>query len=157
MEIKDRKTFRLSKPSVLKFIGDYLRLCLASGKVYLISVTEETRDKTRAQLRAIFGVWAKEVSERTGHTVDEIHKEWKHMFLVNVYRENPRGEEQLKWLDILGELEEMQRFDIVSKYMETIHLSWASVSQAKQYMERIEQHYISVGIPLPPIDRDAIK
>jgi len=155
--MQDRKTFRLSKSSVLKLIGDYLRACLETEKVYLISITEETSGKTHAQLRAIFGRWAKEVSERTGYTVDEIHKEWKRLFLCRIYAENPHGKHQQAWVDMLYHLTDKDDWEGVQLHAKEISLSWSTVKQAKEYMERIEHHYISAGIPLPPIDRNEIK
>jgi len=138
---------RQAKASAIKFIMEQPE----DGTVE-VNVCDAKQSKTKQQLGAIFGVWIKYLSEQTGYTVNELHRELKANFLARIYCEGPQGPMQEMWVDHLYMLQEKQDWEAVKIHADRISLSWASIKQTTEYMRRIEEYYQGIGYPLPVLD-----
>jgi hypothetical protein len=111
------------------------------------------KEKTLEQLGGIFGAWAKYISDQTGMSVHEVHTEWKGKFLWRIYAEDPRGKHQEMWAAAYYKAWEGGNPEMCAAIKGLVSLSWAQVKQAKEYMNQIDQYYMSAGMPLPMLER----
>lgn len=124
-----------------------------------VVVRDCQQSKTMQQLGALFGVWVKCVEETTGYSQDEIHAGWKRKFLIPIYRREPLNLAQETWLDSCEYLAligaEKNDFDECNARLAKVSLSWATKEQMSEYMQEIENYYISSDghDPLPVPDK----
>ena len=118
---------------------------------YEVIIREISKDKTLKQLGGIYACWIKHIADQ-GYSQSDIHAKWKREFLENIYKREPMNHEQEIWV----ELDALYRHDGDSeRYVinrNRISLSWANLNQNTEYMTLIEQHYITIGKPLPNLD-----
>lgn len=117
-----------------------------------IIMRDVSKDKTRKQLGALFGLWVEYEAARSGESEDEIHHEWKRKFLARIYIIEPVNSEQEQWIELFAIYQggNTQKFD---KHVTRLSLSWANLKQTSTYMKKIEQHYQAIGMPLPIPDQ----
>lgn len=146
------KTFRIvhdeAKNNCIHFIK-----AIQAGDSKEVIIRDTKQSKTLEQLGVLFGLWAREISERTGYTKDKLHKEWKSSFLRGIYIAEPMGDMQEMWVENLYALQEKQEWEKLHKHARRISLSWATIKQMKEYMGDIQAYYISNGFPLPIPDK----
>ena len=114
---------------------------------------EVEHEKTLKQLGALFGLWVTYLSNKDGESVDYIHRMLKAKFLARIYITEPKTPEQEAWTELLAIYQGTNRNKTLLKHAKRISLSWATLPQMKEYMQAIEQHYQSIGEPLPVIDK----
>ena len=146
------KEFILVRPEVRDRAIEFIQQLPVSGE-WEVCIRKTRVSKTRQQLGALFGVWADYIVEQTGYTINEIHTEWKRMFLVRIYCDDPQGSMQDMFVDHLLTLQSKCDWDAMRKHAARISLAWSTVEQMKKYMDRIQQHYIAAGMPLPIPDK----
>jgi len=146
------KTFRMvhneAKEHCIHFINDLL----ADGSKEVV-VRDAHTTKTLQQLGTLFGLWTTYITDQTGYTKDELHKEWKASFLRGIYIAEPIGDMQEMWVENLYALQEKQEWKKLHIHAKRISLSWATIKQMKQYMNEIQAYYIQHGYPLPIPDQ----
>lgn len=114
---------------------------------------EVEHEKTLKQLGALFGLWATYIANRDGESVDYVHRMLKARFLARIYVMGPKTPEQEAWVELLAVYQEANQQDKLLKHAKRISLAWSTLPQMKEYMNSIEQHYQSIGEPLPVIDK----
>tara|TARA_R110000851_G_scaffold247738_1_gene400225 strand:+ start:168 stop:653 length:486 start_codon:yes stop_codon:yes gene_type:complete len=110
------------------------------------------KDKTLKQLGGVFGVWVKYLSS-DDESEAYIHDMLKAKFLGRIYRVSPANDSQHNWLDALAFHQMNGDMHNLKKTADRISLSWATLQQTKEYMKVVEQHYQSIGEPLPILDK----
>ncbi len=108
--------------------------------------------KTMEQLGGYFGGWVTYLVEQTGYTEQEIKAILKAKCLASIYIAEPVGPLQSQWVELLFIYRENQD----QKYHEhasRISLSWAKLTQMKQFMENVKRYCISIDFPLPELER----
>lgn len=124
------------------------------GEGYECVIRKSRKSKTLQQLSAIFGVWEKYISEQTGESIADIHAYLKDTFLARIYITDPQGAAQEQWVDLLAAYQEKGLTKKVEEHAKRISLSWATVRQTSEFMNEVEQHYMTAGMPLPIISKD---
>lgn len=112
-------------------------------------VVKAKGSKSLRQLRGLFGVWFDYLSEKTGYTVGEIHASMKYRFLGDIYLKDPQNNEQLNWAELMVSCESSKSKAVRNR----ISLSWATLQQMLDYMEKVAHYAINKGYPLPEMDR----
>ena len=152
MSIEPKKYFLLINQDVADNAETYLWDIPVDG-TYEIIFREVEKDKTLKQLGALFGLWSTYLSKKDGESVDYIHRMLKAKFLARIYITDPKTPEQEAWVELLAVYQVTKRNELVLKHAKRISLSWATLPQMKEYMNAIEEHYQSIGQPLPIIDK----
>lgn len=116
-------------------------------------VANVASSKTMAQLGGLFGVWITEISQFTGESEKKIHADLKDWFLARIYVSNPIGNEQKQWVELLAFYQEKGDMVKLEEHAKRISLSWAKVSQMRQYMDAIHNHFAAEGLPLQPLEK----
>lgn len=111
------------------------------------------KDKTLKQLGGVFGVWVKYLAQDNDDSEAYIHDMLKAKFLGRVYSANPSNDEQHNWLDAIALHQMNGDMEKLKATADRISLSWATLQQTKDYMNAVEQHYQSIGEPLPVLDK----
>ena len=147
------KTFLLINQDVANNAETHLWSVPVDG-TYEVIFREVEKDKTIKQLGALFAVWVKYLANKDGESEDYIHRMLKAKFLARIYIMEPKTPEQESWVELLAIYQETGRQETLLKHAKRISLSWATLPQMKEYMNAMEQHYQSIGEPLPVIDKD---
>lgn len=146
------KTFRIvhdeAKDNCIHFIN-----AIQTSDSKEVIVRDAKQSKTLSQLGALFGLWSKYISDKTGYTKGELHEEWKSSFLRGIYISEPIGDLQEMWVENLYSLQEKQEGEKLHVHAKRISLSWATIKQMRQYMNEIQAYYIEHGYPLPIPDQ----
>jgi hypothetical protein len=87
----------------------------------------------------------------------------KEMYLAHIYANGQEGKDsylQIMWVNELARIGDLllspdpvialKAQDDLIKHKENLSLSWASISQMREYMNKVYWHYVDVGFP-PPI------
>jgi len=130
----------------------HINSLLADGSKEVI-VRDANTTKTLQQLGTLFGLWTSYITEQTGYTKDELHKEWKGSFLRGIYIYEPIGDLQEMWVENLYALQEKQEWEKLHIHAKRISLSWATIKQMREYMNYIQAYYIENEYPLPIPDQ----
>ena len=146
------KTFLLINQDVANNAETHLWSIPVDG-TYEVIFREVEREKTLKQLGALFGLWATYIANKDGESVDYIHRMLKAKFLARIYITEPKTPEQEAWTELLAIYQGTNRNKTLLKHAKRISLSWATLKQMREYLNSIEQHYQSIGEPLPIIDR----
>ena len=147
-----KQVFLLTNQSVADNAERFLWECQLDG-TWEVIYRQVEHHKTLKQLGALFGLWATYVSNKDGESVDYVHRMLKAKFLARIYITEPKTPEQESWVELLAIYQETNRQYALIKHAKRISLSWATLPQMKEYMNSIEQHYQSIGEPLPIIDK----
>lgn len=144
------KIFTLYTPHIKNNAIHYMESLPLDGS-HEVVFREVKANKTLKQLGGIFGCWEKCLSDREGRSIKEIHQELKKDFLVRIYQIEPQNDMQEQWVDLL-EFYQLAGGEKLEKHKKRISLSWATLSQTREFMNDIEQHYIDIEEPLPILD-----
>jgi len=132
---------------------------LPSDKPLLVVIDMVKSKRTSAQNRLYWGLWLREVSVRTGYSVDEVHEFCKRKFMSRIYLAEPMTKVQGKWVDAWGTVVELcegldqdAAIEAKTQVLDLISTTWAKVEQFTEYLNRVEQYYQAAGIPLPHPD-----
>lgn len=164
------KTIKLTGKKQADNACKIIRECLEKDELWCVDIKPYKEAKTLQQLRALFGTWYNYLSETLGYTKDELHTMHKTGqggngdggWLIEVYAENPHGDSQFMWLEIFARFHndtEKYGEQVVCNspefinHMKRISLSWATIDQMREYMNRIEHYYMSAGYPLPILEK----
>jgi len=129
-----------------------LRVCGVDGQ-FEVTIAPVAKDKTLKQLGALFGLWVKEESSRMGESESYVHAKWKAWFLARIYFIEQKTVEQEMWVEYFNILTGSDNREQFEKHSKRISLAWATLTQMSAYMEAIEQHYQSEGMPLAVPDK----
>jgi hypothetical protein len=121
------------------------------GAGFEIIAREITAHKTQKQLGGIFSAWVKSIVD-LGYSQPAVHALWKREFLEGIYIADPVNDQQAIWVELNYQYQEQQDFERLEINRSRISLSWANLSQTKEYMNLIESHYQGTDYPLPPLD-----
>ena len=151
VEIEKKKVFLLLNQAISDNCETYLWGLPVDGTYEVIFREVETA-KTLKQLGALFGLWVKYAADKYGESEDYFHRMLKANFLARIYVMDQKNESQEQWVELLAIYQESNQQEKLLKHAKRISLSWATLPQMKEYMKAIEQHYQSIGEPLPLID-----
>ena len=153
------KVYQLSHNIALRDCITHIRDCGLNGE-YEVIVRKIKQGKTLSQLGGLFGAWIDYLSGEIGESVDYLHRELKSKFLTRIYINDHLDSEAKAYpseIDAWVELLEVYHLSgntlKFAEHSKRISLSWATLDQTKKYMKAIEQHYQSVGMPLPILDK----
>ena len=146
------KTFLLINQSVANNAETHLWSVPVDG-TYEVIFRQVEHHKTIKQLGGLFAVWVKYLANKDGESEDYIHRMLKAKFLARIYIMEPKTPEQENWCELLAVYQETGQQDKLLKHAKRISLSWSTLPQMKEYMKVMEQHYQSIGEPLPIIDK----
>lgn len=111
------------------------------------------QSKTLAQLGGLFGCWLQYLSTDLGESEDYLHRMLKAKFLARIYVTEPCGNNQEQWVELLAIYQETGQQEELKCHAKRISLSWCNSAQMSEYLHAIENHYISIGKPLPILDK----
>ena len=136
---------------------------LDTDKVYEVSIQEYKGSKTLLQLNTLFGLWFDYMHKELGISIKDLHRDMKATYLVHIYVNAQEGKQsylQIMWVNELARIGDLllspdpvialQAEADMLTHMENLSLSWASISQMRQYMEKVYWHFANEGYP-PPI------
>ena len=141
---KESKNLETVKKNVINFINT-----LNNQESYAIIIRTAKTSKTLEQLGALFGVWLKYISERTGEDYQSIHRRLKLDLLTSIYLNEPKGVDQEVWKELHYYYQETQQQEKLEINYNRISLKWCTKEQMQLYMERILEYQISIDEPLP--------
>lgn len=132
-------------------------------KVYEVSIQEYKGSKTLLQLNTLFGLWFDYLHKELGVSIKDIHRDMKAAYLVHIYVNAQEGKQsylQTMWVNELARIGDLMlspdpvialqaQADLIT-HMENLSLKWASISQMREYMDKVYWHYANAGYP-PPI------
>lgn len=153
------RVYKLSHNVALKNCITDIRSLAIDGEHEVI-VRPIKQGKTLAQLGGLFGLWAEYVANEIGESVDYIHRMWKSMFLARIYvadhldsESRAYAQEIDSWCELLQHYQQIQDMKKLTRHAKRISLSWSNLDQMTRYMNAIEAHYQSEGLPLPILDK----
>lgn len=152
MQLEKKKTFLILNQDIADNAETYLWGVPVDG-TYEVIFREVEKDKTLKQLGALFGLWVKYAADKYGESQDYFHRMLKARFLARIYVMGPETPEQEAWVELLAVYQESGQQGKLKKHAKRISLSWSTLPQMKEYMNAIEQHYQSIGEPLPVINK----
>ena len=159
--MKRLKITDANRSSVINGLSEWLTMAKLDEPLEIV-IRKYRGKSTLEQLGGLFGCWLKEVSERTGDTVEDLHKQWKARWLARIYCNGPRGPLQEMWVERLYDIQMMinnygamlkNGDELLQKHMDRLSLSWADAEQMSEYMHNIEAQYQSDGVPLQILDK----
>lgn len=125
----------------------------ADGKIEVV-FRNASISKTLQQLGGLFANWIKYLEKHVhNESQDHIHRMLKARFLARIYIAMPIGSEQEQWVELLYFYQQKQMQVALERHAKRISLSWATIGQMKDYMDAINNHYISEGHPLPEMEK----
>lgn len=149
------RTFTLINREVMCNCVDFIAQQKQDASVEVIVRNAQT-GKTLSQLGGIFGVWVKYAANEINQDgdTDYIERMWKAKFLARIYVNEPLTPEQENWVELLAVYQMNNEQDKLLKHAKRISLSWATLSQTREYMDAIEAYYQGIGHPLPILDKE---
>ena len=163
-----RQTIKIHGQLQIDRLNQLAREAAEQPGVWCFELKKYQEAKTLQQLRALFGVWYTYLREELGYTKDELHqfhktgKDGDGGWLIEIYANDPHGDSQYMWLEIFARFHDdvaKHGDEIVCNspefitHMKRLSLSWATIKQMREYMNRIEQYYISAEYPLPILEQ----
>jgi len=121
------------------------------GRVEVV-VRLAKQSKTMRQLGAYYGVWLPYISQETGMTEAEVHKELKANFLSKVFLGGPLNDIQEMWVERYCQLRDAGDWKGMAIHRARLSLGWATMRQTSRYMDMVSSYFISVGKPLPVLE-----
>ena len=118
-----------------------------------VTIRPISKNKTSKQLAALFGLWIKHISEKTGESELAIHDRLKAQFLARIYFDEPMNLEQENWRELCVQYQVAGDMVKMKEKAKQISLAWATMNQMREYMSKIEHHYMDAGEPLPIPDK----
>jgi hypothetical protein len=151
------QTIKLHSQKQIDYANKLMTQSLDEDDLWCVEIKKHKEAKTLQQLRGLFGTWYDYLSDTLGETKDDLHDFHKcgrfgeGGWLADIYITNPQGVSQQMWVELVSEYAE---FDDMSKdHMARISLSWATIDQMREYMNRIEHYYMNAGYPLPILEK----
>jgi len=150
--MKARK-FRLISREVMTNCVDFIARQAYDGTVEVV-VRNASESKTLQQLGALFAVYVKYIANEINQDGDEdyVHRMLKAKFLARIYVSSPQTPEQENWVELLAVYQMDNEQEKLMRHAKRISLSWATLSQTKEYMDSIAAHFLNEGHPLPAPD-----
>ncbi len=150
--IEEKKLFVILNADIRRNAANYLSELPCNGD-YEVLFRKVSVDKTLKQLGGLFANWIKFIANRDGESEDYVHRMLKASFLARIYISEPLTPEQECWVELLAHYQQINEQDKLLKHAKRISMKWARLKQMKAYMDAIEQHYQSIGEPLPLMDK----
>lgn len=136
---------------------------LSLVEVFEITIQPHKGSKTLLQLKTLFGLWLSYLHQETGSSIKDLHREMKAAYLGHIYSKGQEGKEsylQVMWVNELARIGDLilspdpvialqAQADLIT-HMENLSLKWASISQMREYMDKVYWHYANAGYS-PPI------
>jgi len=108
--------------------------------------------KTLRQLRGHFGVIIDQISEYTGHDTDYCHRWMKALHLSKIYAGDPETSDQEQWVELLIVYQQSGERAKLERHAKRISLSWASIGQMREFIEKVLAYCWSNDIPVDEPD-----
>ena len=148
-----QEIFRLYDEEDKSVALDSLDKVDVDGKTEMV-LRNATISKTLQQLGGLFGNWITYLSKEVEHeSEDYIHRMLKAKFLARIYVTMPIGPEQEQWVELLYFYQTNQMQVALKKHAKRISLAWCTIDQMREYMEAVKNHYMSIQIVLPEMEK----
>lgn len=154
-DIHAPQTFHLTNNTVRAHLITFLSRLECDGK-WLVEVKKAEDRRSLAQNR-LYWKWLRGLEAQTGFTADELHHGnddgypagFKRSFMTRIYLADPVGRAQQDWVKAYNKVREFGDHDATRIAAGTVHTSWATVDQFRDYLQMIETWCISHDMQLP--------
>jgi len=152
------KRFVLIDQSVLDNARAYGSKMPLDGSVECVYQNAKV-SKTLAQLGVLFGLWIEELknqSDGEGWSTPRWHLHLKHEHLLPIImnrQEGPHADRQREWFELLEFQLEFGTQEKIQEQVLRLSLSWASIGQMKEYLDRVWEWAVDVGFALSVPDK----
>lgn len=157
------QTIKLTGLKQAQYANQLVIKALNEDELWCCEFKKHKEAKTLQQLRGLFGTWYDYLSDTLGETKDDLHRFHKigrhgeGGWLVEIYTQEPKNEMQEMWVELFNRLAANafthDGVERLTTHLMRISLSWATIDQMREYMNRIEHYYMNAGYPLPILEK----
>jgi hypothetical protein len=162
---------KLHSQKQIDYANKLMAESLNEDDLWCVEIKKHKEAKTLQQLRGLFGTWYDYLENEIGLSKDELHDIHKTGYsnyltaayggwLCEIYYENPQNPLQQLWAELrdyaINDYNQMPSAKTLGYLIDVdlkTSLSWATIDQMREYMNRIEHYYMNAGYPLPILEK----
>lgn len=151
--MEHNQTFRISSPEILGNAVAMLSQVPTDGSVSVD--IHKTKDKRRLSQNALYWMWMKDISAKTGNTTDAIHDGCRETYLAQIILAEPKGRLQKAWAKTYADITELvfdlppeEATPVIKRVKRLCSTTWLEVDQFSEYLSLIERGCIARSIAI---------
>jgi hypothetical protein len=140
------KTITISQPKDKQIVDNVITTMLEKHKKLSVTIKKFEQNHSAEQKRLYFK-WIDIIARDIGYTKDEMHNEYKKMFLVDIYSADPEGHPQYE--EYLTRTRATGDSVLINGMAREASITSATVKNMSDYLNEIKNHATGLGIMLP--------